>query len=226
MRWLVEEQGADPLWMGPPGTGAVMRPSGLARAAGHAAVEAYLLEQEEKAEAARAEWEAAARRVAGAGAGRGGGIVVEDDFDDGAMDFGDMVGLDAAAAVSDTLAGLTLEQQEAQPQQPLPQSELDETKGAAAAAGIPTPAAASSPPPVALDQPPPPLAEFLEAHTPESLLCPITLELLDDPVVLVADGCTYSRAAIERHLDHCRARKCIGVVIVPFGSRHVAPLSF
>ena len=55
--------------------------------------------------------------------------------------------------------------------------------------------------------PPPPLKKFLEARTPESLLCPITLHLFDDPVVLVADGCTYSRAAIEEHLAFCRQSK-------------------
>jgi hypothetical protein len=39
------------------------------------------------------------------------------------------------------------------------------------------------------------------------MLCPITLHLLDDPVVLVADGCTYLRAAIELHLAFCRQSK-------------------
>ena len=32
---------------------------------------------------------------------------------------------------------------------------------------------------------------------PEELCCPITLSLLEDPVVLVGDGHVYSRAAIE-----------------------------
>ena len=61
--------------------------------------------------------------------------------------------------------------------------------------------------------PPPPLKEFLELRTPESLLCPITLHLLDDPVVLFADGCTYSRAAIEEHLAFCRKSKWSGWVV-------------
>ena len=51
---------------------------------------------------------------------------------------------------------------------------------------------------------PPPLDELLEAHAPDQLICPITLSLLDDPVLLFGDGCTYSRAAIEEHLAHCR----------------------
>ena len=55
--------------------------------------------------------------------------------------------------------------------------------------------------------PPPPLEEFLEAQTPEWLLYPITLQLLDDPVLLVGDGCIYSRAAIEEHLAFCRQSK-------------------
>ena len=57
---------------------------------------------------------------------------------------------------------------------------------------------------------PPSLEEFLETRTPESMLCPITLHLLDDPVVLVGDGCTYSRAAIEEHLAFCRQSKWKG----------------
>ena len=58
--------------------------------------------------------------------------------------------------------------------------------------------------------PPPPLEEFLEAQTPEWLLYPITLQLLDDPVLLVGDGCIYSRAAIEEHLAFCRQSKWKG----------------
>jgi len=46
---------------------------------------------------------------------------------------------------------------------------------------------------------PPPLGEYLDAHAPDALLCPITHELVEDPVVLAVDGCTYSRTAIERH---------------------------
>ena len=54
---------------------------------------------------------------------------------------------------------------------------------------------------------PPPLKEYLDEHAPESLVCPISLHLLEDPVILAGDGCTYSRAAIEAHLAHCRARE-------------------
>ena len=46
---------------------------------------------------------------------------------------------------------------------------------------------------------PPPLCEYLQARVPPALVCPISLEVLRDPVLLVADGCTYLRAAIERH---------------------------
>jgi hypothetical protein len=41
------------------------------------------------------------------------------------------------------------------------------------------------------------------------MLCPISFHLMLDPVVLVADGCTYSRAAIEQHLA-CRQSKWVG----------------
>ena len=51
---------------------------------------------------------------------------------------------------------------------------------------------------------PPPLDELLEADAPDHLQCPISLALLDDPVLPPADGCTYSRAAIEQHFDACR----------------------
>ena len=52
---------------------------------------------------------------------------------------------------------------------------------------------------------PPPLEEYLEMHVPDSnFLCPISLSLMDDPVLLVGDGWTYSKAAIQQHLDFCR----------------------
>ena len=50
-----------------------------------------------------------------------------------------------------------------------------------------------------------PLDAFLDKQAPEDLLCPISLSLLMDPVILAADGITYSRAAIQQHLDNCRA---------------------
>ena len=40
---------------------------------------------------------------------------------------------------------------------------------------------------------------------PEEFVCPITMELFKDPVV-AADGFTYERRAIERHLKTARAR--------------------
>jgi len=46
---------------------------------------------------------------------------------------------------------------------------------------------------------PAPLRAFLQMHAPPSLMCPISLCLLEEPVLLMADGCTYSRASIERH---------------------------
>ncbi len=51
------------------------------------------------------------------------------------------------------------------------------------------------------------LVDYLEKEAPDALSCPISFQLLDDPVILVADGCTYSRACIQQHLDHCRTRK-------------------
>jgi len=38
------------------------------------------------------------------------------------------------------------------------------------------------------------------AEPPQHLLCPITYELMDDPVILVDDSYTYERRAIEEHL--------------------------
>lgn len=57
---------------------------------------------------------------------------------------------------------------------------------------------------------PPPLEEFLEAHAPAHLLCPIALALMNDPVVLFANDCTYARATIEEHFDLCRASALAG----------------
>ena len=71
-----------------------------------------------------------------------------------------------------------------------------------APSGIDQPAPA--PAPIARPRPP---KEYIEEDAPDSLVCPITLQLMDDPVFLVADGCTYSRAAIEAHFAACRKRK-------------------
>lgn len=61
---------------------------------------------------------------------------------------------------------------------------------------------------------PPPLPEFLEAHAPDDLVCPITLALFNDPVMLFGDGFTYSRAPIEHYLALRRKRAwsfaCVG----------------
>jgi len=46
---------------------------------------------------------------------------------------------------------------------------------------------------------PPPPSVAVGAEPPEHLLCPITYELMDDPVIL-DDGYTYERRAIEEHL--------------------------
>ena len=43
--------------------------------------------------------------------------------------------------------------------------------------------------------------QYLEQHAPDGLKCPISLQLFVDPVILVGDGCTYSRSCIERHLS-------------------------
>lgn len=73
----------------------------------------------------------------------------------------------------------------------------------AVAAAVP---AASAPATAPVDLPPP-LEEYLDANAPEGLLCPISLQIMTEPVLLAGDGCTYSKAAIERHLDMCRARE-------------------
>ena len=76
-----------------------------------------------------------------------------------------------------------------------------------------------------------PLEEYVEADAPESLLCPISLSLFDDPVLLPADGCTYSRAAIEAHFDACRTSESSSWVVVGWdvvgltGSMYVAWLT-
>lgn len=60
------------------------------------------------------------------------------------------------------------------------------------------------PAPVPAPARPPSLPEFLEMHVPDVLRCPITLRLINDPVMVMADGSTYSRAAIEQLLAACR----------------------
>ena len=121
-----------------------------------------------------------------------------DDFDDGAMDFGDADEAEAktetqggacasVASLAAALSGLMMGME-------------------AVAAPAPTPAPTAIP--TVARPPPPPLAELVEAGAHEELVCPLTLQLLDDLVMLVGDGMTYSRAAIEMHLAWCRDRKC------------------
>lgn len=62
-------------------------------------------------------------------------------------------------------------------------------------------------PPAPAPERPPPLKEYLETHAPDILVCPIAFSLMHDPVVLAADGCTYSHAAIEAHFNYCRGRE-------------------
>ena len=45
-----------------------------------------------------------------------------------------------------------------------------------------------------------PVEELLCEHAPDDFKCPISLELMTDPVTLVGDGMTYERASIERWL--------------------------
>ena len=45
-----------------------------------------------------------------------------------------------------------------------------------------------------------PVEELLCEHAPDDFKCPISLELMTDPVTLVGDSMTYERASIERWL--------------------------
>jgi hypothetical protein len=70
------------------------------------------------------------------------------------------------------------------------------TGAAAAAAAAAAPSSVRSPVLPDLD------ALTFDADPPSDLLCPVTLELMVDPVILVGDGHTYSRAGIEEWLRH------------------------
>ena len=61
---------------------------------------------------------------------------------------------------------------------------------------------------------PAPLDDFVKADAPRNLTCPISLQLQDDPVMLLTDGRTYSRASIEAHLAHCRSSELVVVWLV------------
>jgi hypothetical protein len=54
------------------------------------------------------------------------------------------------------------------------------------------------------------LEDHLEEHAPADLKCPIGLELMADPVLLVLDGLTYNREHIEAHIAGCRQGGCFG----------------
>ena len=45
-----------------------------------------------------------------------------------------------------------------------------------------------------------PVEELLCEHAPDDFKCPISLELMSDPVTLAGDGMTYERVSIERWL--------------------------
>ena len=45
-----------------------------------------------------------------------------------------------------------------------------------------------------------PVAQRVNVEEPAHLMCPITITMMRDPVMLVESGHTYERAAIERHL--------------------------
>ena len=47
---------------------------------------------------------------------------------------------------------------------------------------------------------------------PDDLLCPISCELMTDPVFAM-DGITYQRAAIQQHIDYCHS-KCMHLDLV------------
>lgn len=57
---------------------------------------------------------------------------------------------------------------------------------------------------------PPPLDDYMEAHASATLICPVSLQLLEDPVLLAGDGCTYSRFHIEQHFAARRSRASVG----------------
>jgi hypothetical protein len=85
----------------------------------------------------------------------------------------------------------------------------DETEGEPGTTVAAAAVASAPAPPIAPTELLPSLEEYLEAHAPDHLMCPISLQLLADQVVLMGDGCTYSRAAIQQHLDLCTERKCV-----------------
>jgi ankyrin repeat protein len=140
----------------------------------------------------------------GAGAGALAGLAAVDDFDDHAMAFDEGEG-GGGSSESLKAAATAKEQQEEDGKGG--GSGNTEAGAAASANSAPQPAIPiPMPVPAPAPERPPPLEEYLEAHAPEDLMCPISLQLLAEPVMLVADGITYSRAAIDEHFAFCRQR--------------------
>ena len=110
-------------------------------------------------------------------------------------------GQEAIIAVGPAAAVLDPEEQQQQQQQQQEEDEGQEEEEEDEAEALAAAIALSLAP-----ERPPPLEEYLEAGAPDELVCPITLLLLLEPVFLVADGITYSKAAIQEHLDCCRDR--------------------
>ena len=63
----------------------------------------------------------------------------------------------------------------------------------------PPPPPQPEPPPPQPNPPPPPVIDE-PSGPPEELVCPLTHELMVDPVILIGSGQTYERAPLERWL--------------------------
>ena len=69
-----------------------------------------------------------------------------------------------------------------------------------------------------------PVEELLREHAPHDFKCPISMELMTDPVTLAGDGMTYERASIERWLD--AGNTTSPVTNAELEDRHYAPSQF
>jgi hypothetical protein len=231
VKWLVGE-GADVLRMAASPDQTPVRASMLAEWQEHSAVAAYLREAEAAAEAAeeaaaRAEQEAReaeARRARNEKRrqkqkrakarrqqqeqqqheGVGAEEADEEEQGGGSEASGEEAGadLDLDGILEAALAGLSTSEavDAAEAQQQQQEEEQDQEQEHKEAEAVPVAIAAPLP------ERPPPLEEYLEAHVPDDFMCPITMSLLADPVVLAGDGFTYSRATIEQHFAHRRQR--------------------
>ena len=47
---------------------------------------------------------------------------------------------------------------------------------------------------------------------PDDLMCPISYELMTDPVIAL-DGITYQRAAFKEHIDYCQSKDTIRIIL-------------